>query len=97
MTQPLGISDPDPATMKVGSDDLDDMESSEGEDMDIVELKLEKAVFGDEAGFHERLKEHGLSEKHPKRQGDDTLKQVEDQAEDDIRDIEDADVRYTTT
>ncbi|KAL8930874.1 MAG: hypothetical protein Q9208_000415 [Pyrenodesmia sp. 3 TL-2023] len=76
MNQPLDISDPNPATM-------------EG---DSAELELEKAVFGDESGFQERIKGHGLTEKHAKRQSGDTLNGVQDQAEDDVRDIEDADL-----
>lgn len=32
--------------------------SEEQQDKDITELELEKAVFGDQAGFYEQLKEH---------------------------------------
>ncbi|KAI4114558.1 MAG: hypothetical protein LQ345_004682 [Seirophora villosa] len=35
--------------------------SEEQQDKDITELELEKAVFGDQAGFYEQLKEHRIS------------------------------------
>ncbi|KAL8849497.1 MAG: hypothetical protein Q9221_005504 [Calogaya cf. arnoldii] len=37
-------------------------ESDEAQDKDSIELELEKAVFGDKLGFHERLKHHGTGE-----------------------------------
>ncbi|KAL8999759.1 MAG: hypothetical protein Q9169_001432 [Polycauliona sp. 2 TL-2023] len=36
-----------------------DLESNEEQDKDDIELELEKAVFGDKIGFHQRLKYHG--------------------------------------
>lgn len=77
------------------SDAFDELESDEAEEKDSTELELEKAIFGDEAGFHQHLKAHGLTgdyRKHPVTHQN----ELEDEAEDDIRDIDDADVRFAT-
>ncbi|KAL8675297.1 MAG: hypothetical protein Q9168_000326 [Polycauliona sp. 1 TL-2023] len=69
--------------------------SDEEQDKDSIELELEKAVFGDTIGFHERLKHHGTVEgglADPKAQQtaqDDTLR---DETQGDLQDIADADL-----
>lgn len=70
-------------------------ESDEEQDKDSIELELEKAVFGDKVGFHERLKYHGTVENalvgsiaHRVTAG----KNVEGETQDNLRDIADADV-----
>ncbi|KAI4172178.1 MAG: hypothetical protein LQ343_003738 [Gyalolechia ehrenbergii] len=73
------------------SDAFGGFESDEEEEKDSTELELEAAVFGDEAGFHERLKRHGVTRDN--RDFTTTVaKDVQDEAEDDIRDIDDADL-----
>lgn len=75
------------------SDAFGGFESDEEEEKDSTELELEAAVFGDEAGFHERLKRHGVTRDN--RDFTTTVaKDVQDEAEDDIRDIDDADVCF---
>ncbi|KAL8727305.1 MAG: hypothetical protein Q9166_006136 [cf. Caloplaca sp. 2 TL-2023] len=69
--------------------------NDEQEDKNSIELELEKAVFGDQLGFHERLKEHGVVEDGGKRsitQGITAQRNVEDKFEDDLQDIADADL-----
>ncbi|KAL8840920.1 MAG: hypothetical protein Q9170_001113 [Blastenia crenularia] len=72
-------------------DAFDDFESHEEADEDSTEFELEKAVFGDAAGFHERLKAHGVSKANRDffitAQGDEAI-----EAGDEIRDIDDADL-----
>lgn len=72
-------------------DAFDQFESNEVEFKDSTELELEKAVFGDEAGFHEQLKGHGALRDH-RKQILTIQKDVDDEIEDDLRDINDADV-----
>lgn len=80
------------------SDRSDDMENDKGEDIDKdnMEIELQKAVFGDDAGFHERVKEHGLAQHNRSREAG-TPRGVEDWAEVDVGDLDDADVRLATT
>ncbi len=74
--------------------------SDEEQDKDSMELELEKAVFGDEIGFHEHLKQHGTIEDGPI---DTTAyrgthrENAEDEIQDNIQDIADADVRSPAT
>lgn len=70
-------------------------ESDHEQDKDSIELELEKAVFGDKVGFHERLENHrtvedGLvgSAAHRATVG----KNVIGETQDNLRDIADADV-----
>ncbi|KAI4263486.1 MAG: hypothetical protein L6R42_001366 [Xanthoria sp. 1 TBL-2021] len=70
-------------------------ESDEEQDKNNIELELEKAVFGDKVGFHERLKYHGTVENglvgsvaHRVTVG----KNVEGETQDNLRDIADADL-----
>ena len=74
------------------SNDFEVFTSDEEEDKDSTELELEKAVFGDDAGFHEGLKAHGVTRDNDKRNNI-AQEDRDDEAEDDIRDIDDADVR----
>ncbi|KAL9595832.1 MAG: hypothetical protein Q9219_006209 [cf. Caloplaca sp. 3 TL-2023] len=66
-------------------------ESGGEEDKDSTELELERAVFGDEPGFYERLKAHGS-----RRDNRDNLTPAKsvahDAIADDVRDIDDADL-----
>lgn len=71
----------------------DEEEEKEGEYKDITEIELEKAVFGDNAGFHERLRDHRVA-RNNRGPAVTARGPVEDEVEDDIRDIEDADVCY---
>ncbi|KAI4197253.1 MAG: hypothetical protein LQ346_003041 [Caloplaca aetnensis] len=75
------------------SDRSDDMENDKGEDIDKdnMEIELQKAVFGDDAGFHERVKEHGLAQHNRSREAG-TPRGVEDWAEVDVGDLDDADL-----
>ncbi|KAL9041172.1 MAG: hypothetical protein Q9180_001457 [Flavoplaca navasiana] len=70
-------------------------DSDEDQDKNSIELELEKAVFGDDFGFHERLQHHcivkdGLagSTAHRITVGDST----EGDTQDNLRDIADADL-----
>lgn len=89
------------ASMDDGSSDaFNGFESNEETDKDSIELELEKAVFGDALGFHERLKQHGTNRdgRIPSATHDGTFQRtVEDEVEDDFKNIADADVRYQAT
>ena len=67
------------------------------QDKGNTELELEKAVFGDEFGFHEHLREHALAAGDRTRMiTEGTLSHTskdKDDALNDIEDIRDADVR----
>ncbi|KAL9026963.1 MAG: hypothetical protein Q9196_004450 [Gyalolechia fulgens] len=65
--------------------------SDERGEKDSTELELETAVFGDETGFYERLKTHGVT-RHNHEVTTTVTKDVHDEAEDDIRDLDDADL-----
>ncbi|KAL8938791.1 MAG: hypothetical protein Q9211_003042 [Gyalolechia sp. 1 TL-2023] len=65
--------------------------SDERGEKDSTELELETAVFGDETGFYERLKTHGVTRDNHEVTTTVT-KDVHDEAEDDIRDLDDADL-----
>ncbi|KAL8943315.1 MAG: hypothetical protein Q9216_001158 [Gyalolechia sp. 2 TL-2023] len=73
------------------SDAFGDFKSNEEEEKDSSELELETAVFGDEAGFHERLKRHGVT-KDDHEFTTIVAKGVQDEVEDDIRNMDDADL-----
>lgn len=96
-----GISDHDRnmETDVMEHESLDAFEGFENDtdtDKDSTELELEKAVFGDEAGFYQRLKEHGLTGDDP-QQPIAIQREVRDEIEEDIqdiRDVDDADVCY---
>ncbi|KAL8805096.1 MAG: hypothetical protein Q9182_002186 [Xanthomendoza sp. 2 TL-2023] len=65
------------------------------EDKDGIELNLEKAVFGDESGFHQCLKQYGAAEngRVSSAAHNGTLRStVEAEGEDDIQNIADADL-----
>lgn len=66
-------------------------QGNEEEEKDSTELELEAAVFGDEAGFHERLKRHWVT-RDDREFSTDVAKDVQDEVKDDIQDIDDADV-----
>lgn len=72
------------------SDSFEGFESEGKEAKDITEFELEKAVFGDQAGFYEQLKEHGIS-RDIRNQPGMIQKDVEDAA-DDLHLLDDADV-----
>ncbi|KAL8883001.1 MAG: hypothetical protein Q9198_000090 [Flavoplaca austrocitrina] len=74
---------------------FDGFDSDEDQDKNSIELELEKAVFGDDFGFHERLQHHGIvkdglagSTAHRITVGDSTKGDTQDN----LRDIADADV-----
>ncbi|KAL9631723.1 MAG: hypothetical protein Q9204_004104 [Flavoplaca sp. TL-2023a] len=71
------------------------LDSDEDQDKNSIELELEKAVFGDDFGFHERLQHHGIvkdglagSTAHQITVGDSTKGDTQDN----LRDIADADL-----
>ncbi|KAL8720988.1 MAG: hypothetical protein Q9225_002228 [Loekoesia sp. 1 TL-2023] len=74
-----------------GSESDGEEEEKEGEYKDITELQLEKAVFGDEAGFHERLRDHRFA-RNNRGPAVTARGPVEDEAEDDMRKFDDADL-----
>lgn len=72
-------------------------ESDDQDDKDSLELELEKAVFGDDSGFHQRLNEHSHQEDSHipfTAQRNDLQIRRERQELENIQDLEDADVRY---
>ncbi|KAL8702041.1 MAG: hypothetical protein Q9224_000211 [Gallowayella concinna] len=74
---------------------FDGFDSDDDTDKDSIELELEKAVFGDGLGFHERLKQHGAAENSrvPSAAHGGTLRRtIEVEGEDDIQNIADADL-----
>lgn len=73
------------------SDAFDGFQSDEEEEKDSTELELETAVFGDEVGFHERLKSHRVTRGN-REISTDVAQDAPDEMEDGIRDIDDADL-----
>ncbi|KAL8857100.1 MAG: hypothetical protein Q9178_006276 [Gyalolechia marmorata] len=103
LERPSDLSEAAPSIQQKGPDLVDDgssgffsgFESDEEQDKDSIELELEKAVFGDEIGFHEHLKQHGTIEDGlidtTAYRG--TLRgNAEDEIQNNIQDIADADL-----
>ncbi|KAI4103981.1 MAG: hypothetical protein L6R37_003543 [Teloschistes peruensis] len=70
-------------------------ESDDQDDKDSLELELEKAVFGDDSGFHQRLNEHSHQEDSHipfTAQRNDLQIRRERQELENIQDLEDADL-----
>ncbi|KAL8821153.1 MAG: hypothetical protein Q9223_000753 [Gallowayella weberi] len=85
----------DHLTDRGSPDVLDAFDSDEDTDKDSIELELEKAVFGDESGFHKRLEQQGAAEngRVPSAAHNGTLRRaVEAEGEDDLQNIADADL-----
>ncbi|KAL9017950.1 MAG: hypothetical protein Q9185_004741 [Variospora sp. 1 TL-2023] len=72
------------------SDGFEGFESEGKEAKDITEVELEKAVFGDQAGFHEQLKEHGISRDIRNQPG--IIQEDVEDAADDLHLLNDADL-----
>ncbi|KAI4252597.1 MAG: hypothetical protein LQ352_004199 [Teloschistes flavicans] len=68
-------------------------ESDDQDDKDSLELELEKAVFGDEPGFHQRLNEHSRWEdNHVSSTAQRNVPHIRRESQDNIQDLEDADL-----
>ncbi|KAL8694287.1 MAG: hypothetical protein Q9218_001055 [Villophora microphyllina] len=90
-TQPTALSERNDDS----SGGLSGFESDEEGDKGSLEFELEKAVFGDDIGFHKRLNEHGRrrdSHIQSVALGEDTRTRRECQDQDAIQDLDDADL-----
>ncbi|KAI4289065.1 MAG: hypothetical protein L6R35_001668 [Caloplaca aegaea] len=76
------------------SDGFEGFESEGKEAKDITEFELEKAVFGDQAGFYEQLKEHGISRDIRNQPG--IIQEDVEDAADDLHLLNDADTVRTS-
>ena len=84
-----------PATPKLDEsiDDFEGLDSDEIMEKDKTEIELEKLVFGDESGFHERLKSYKDTFTDSRDLVDGDRQQVQDGLEvGNLEDLDDADV-----